>query len=99
MNKHTPGPWRIEDELSRPCQKITSAGRNIAFSPLEPDRESSSNFRLIAAAPDLLEALKLVHHEMCQIGPTNETASRIIGMIMPAILKAQTDPSETPPKS
>lgn len=62
MNKHTPGPWN--------CQRASAAGRNIICaenSPLDicvlSNRDKTqvqidANARLIAAAPELLTALK-----------------------------------------
>jgi len=64
MSKHAPGPWRAE------CVK-TSCGHAWQIGPFncciyvdhrapdEPDGvEAEANAKLIAAAPDLLEALK-----------------------------------------
>lgn len=57
--KHTPGPW-VKDrhgQLRSPQGKqvgVWDAG--IAW--VQRDEESEANARLIAAAPDLLEALK-----------------------------------------
>jgi hypothetical protein len=61
MNKHTPGPWN--------CNRASAAGREIIVSEVSPvdvavlshrdksQSEINANARLIAAAPDLLEAL------------------------------------------
>ena len=65
MSKHTPGPWRIE------CFEVT-AGPPDGFDPIwtcgccggyamagDP-LEAIANGRLIAAAPELLEACRLI---------------------------------------
>jgi len=57
---HTPGPWRIESE---PFNIWSKTGALIANcnAPMEPDQawvEGCANARLIAAAPDLLDALR-----------------------------------------
>lgn len=57
MSKRTPGPWELD-----PCGQVTQAdGRTILVSgiasPMVRTSESIANARLIAAAPDLLEAL------------------------------------------
>ena len=54
MSKHTPGPWVYDG-----CwQDIVSCdGRIIAFASLDGE-QSEYDARLIAAAPDLLEALE-----------------------------------------
>lgn len=65
MNKHTPGPWRVMD---RPENAIWVQGqpdengyREICTLPnyqLLKREQTEANARLIAAAPELLEALK-----------------------------------------
>lgn len=62
MSKHTPGPWN--------CMRASAAGREIITSEVSPvdvcvlshfnksAAEIDANARLIAAAPDLLEALE-----------------------------------------
>lgn len=68
--KHTPGPWRFEwdgDEaviLGRPtwpCERHSVRGEwQVAVTDdllCEKPEEAEANARLIAAAPDLLEAL------------------------------------------
>lgn len=55
--KHTPGPWEVRDSVD-----VYSGGRHVcdcsgADSVLHVGLENAANARLIAAAPDLLEAL------------------------------------------
>lgn len=52
--KHTPGPWRHHGEL------INSDSREIAVIPEFSSKQDSANARLIAAAPELLEALEYI---------------------------------------
>lgn len=61
---HTPGPWRIDyngedPEFAAPRIKGNSV-ENVAFIPAyeHPRAEMDANARLIAAAPELLEALR-----------------------------------------
>lgn len=66
-SKHTPGPWTLEDwphELE--CMGARLGARAVAGADrISPAvvwggiRESEANARLIAAAPDLLAALKV----------------------------------------
>lgn len=49
--KHTPGPWKIEDRVIR-----ASNGQNVAGCVVA--RMTPGDARLIAAAPDMLEALR-----------------------------------------
>ena len=56
MSTHTPGPWQTHKD----CTDIyTSSGFSICeFYSLPQNGEELANARLIASAPDLLEALK-----------------------------------------
>jgi len=62
MSKHTPGPWENSDESEggedwyREYLQIGPARIDIGRGPADP--EDRANARLIAAAPELLEALK-----------------------------------------
>jgi len=57
---HTPGPWHISNGV-----QIRSTKHQIAKVWMMRNGEGNDNARLIAAAPDLLEALKEIadHHE------------------------------------
>jgi hypothetical protein len=61
MSKHTPGPWKIEHDY-KPYVINAGAGHTICAitgtAAIRPEAEA--NARLIAAAPEMLEALKLV---------------------------------------
>lgn len=75
MNKHTPGPWNVlfddtggpftgwpsveaSDELD--CSIVHRAGFKQEYWGDLSQREAIANARLIAAAPDLLDALESV---------------------------------------
>ena len=53
--KHTPGPWEWQRPFSRNLAKCLSGGGRPLLRCIDV---SDANARLIAAAPDLLEALK-----------------------------------------
>lgn len=61
MSAHTPGPWEVGD-LDRNGQRVVRGEMEVAtcwhhcLGPLEPVMEA--NARLIAAAPDGLEAVE-----------------------------------------
>ena len=63
--KHTPGPWHINEHTSGPAFDATrvyidSGLIQVAIAERRADSlEQWANARLIAAAPELLEALKL----------------------------------------
>ena len=54
MSKHTPGPWELWGTAS-PSQVIAAENYFVAQTL---GRNDEANARLIAAAPDLLDALK-----------------------------------------
>lgn len=61
MSKHTPGPWRVVTEEGRPVVKCANdfyITNTVDAAGYESDDDTMfANARLIAAAPDLLEAL------------------------------------------
>jgi len=68
MNKHTPGPWRLNENNNWKTNPFSITVRkpgvhsttivNIPTRMTVPPQEQQANARLIAAAPDLLEALQ-----------------------------------------
>jgi hypothetical protein len=62
VSKHTPGPWHVDQTLGFPRDVYAERGFMIAtaYEVQDADNgpESCANARLMAAAPDLLEALK-----------------------------------------
>jgi hypothetical protein len=62
MDKHTPGPWRIErysDTVTRDGDRIRASNNLIVVNEVwgASLAECDANYRLVAAAPDLLQAL------------------------------------------
>ncbi len=59
---HTPGPWRFEEEPPYGKPVVMAGGYYIASTYSSPGQDPRStpeaNARLIASAPDLLEALE-----------------------------------------
>ena len=64
MSNHTPGPWEVSywcDGLGGDKPAITASGATIAIThpaPICPIEECKANANLIAAAPDMYEALE-----------------------------------------
>lgn len=82
MTKHTPGPWRVDG------RKITSDKHGLIATVDEWSPEvDAADSALIAAAPDLLEALKEIE---ALSGPT--TAGRARKIARAAIAKAESQP-------
>jgi hypothetical protein len=69
MSKHTPGPWKLD--------------RNSVLIPIAPYEwadaygGSEANARLIAAAPDLLEALQDLCDTLGECGMTEKARAAI----------------------
>lgn len=69
--KHTPGPWRIGTAPPNGEQTIgTIRGMMVAVATtgVGMEEETLANARLIAAAPELLEALKLAANALDKMG-------------------------------
>ena len=58
MNKHTPGPWSVDDNHGKRYIEPIYSNEPIAEICKKKGDEYTANARLIAAAPDLLEALE-----------------------------------------
>jgi hypothetical protein len=61
MSTHTPGPWRtrnVDDHMYLDADTWDAFARVVVVVDDEPDPEGEANARLIAAAPEMLEALK-----------------------------------------
>ena len=69
MSKHTPGPWEVNYTKATTQIKPNDGHGIVATIPVRYSKtdnlaENAANARLIAAAPELLEALKLVRHRL-----------------------------------
>jgi hypothetical protein len=66
MSKHTPGPWRVGAPGPNGCHTVGTEGglmtAMVAHSINHPEQASQAiaDARLIAAAPELLEALQAI---------------------------------------
>lgn len=61
MNKHTPGPWSIGQTTTERYPRKPIKGPNVEYIcdvEIRAQNPASDNAALIAAAPELLEALK-----------------------------------------
>jgi hypothetical protein len=90
--KHTPGPWTIDEKLEgQTC--ITSKQHGSFAEPIicrvfdsshVPLSEQDANARLIAAAPELLEALQMMANKVFGYGYgelTEDDRQRIIALL------------------
>jgi hypothetical protein len=55
MRQHTPGPWAVDTDRTILCRNVVGIADIRSWMGAE---EADANARLIAAAPELLEALK-----------------------------------------
>jgi len=96
MSKHTPGPWKVSifgDIETEKTDEYGIAIRRIAYDEGclgGGNEEDQANARLIAAAPELLEACKAVVKWAEVFGPiTSENIEPFIQQCGAAIAKAE----------
>lgn len=83
MSKHSPGPWRLDvDNLN-----VYSSGMVAQTYGHVHNGERAANARLIAAAPELLEALRICQQQLLDKVPYFTNAER--DTINSAIAKAE----------
>jgi len=93
-SKHTPGPW-MAAEMGVIANGLTTHGNFYVCSLIDPNNEEDkANARLIAAAPDMLEALKLAygrikHDDDCDWRACNCTKMDLEKVIFDSIVKAE----------
>lgn len=96
--RHTPGPWSIGDENNACCDVLLGTEHNLTCSMDRRDNntcaevisraEMLANAHLIAAAPDMLEALKDSREALRRAGTAGE-----LMVVNAAIAKATGEPS------
>jgi hypothetical protein len=96
--RHTPGPWFIGDENNACCDVLLGTEHNLTCNMDRRDNntcaevisraEMLANAHLIAAAPDMLEALKDSREALRRAGATGELL-----VVNAAIAKATGEPS------
>lgn len=72
MSKHTKGPWIVYAKPDVDCDGFDGAGTDTAYFLAVPGgyqdgAEQDANARLIAAAPELLDALKVAVRRLEEI--------------------------------
>ena len=68
-NKFTPGPWRVEHDEVQSFIVATGDDSCVAITAdkTQDFKSSSANAALIAAAPEMLEALERVESELLDV--------------------------------
>jgi hypothetical protein len=86
--QHTPGPWKFGSKAKSNFYKRNIAGADgyhVAAVSSRDDHEVDANARLISAAPELLEALKVARHMIIEDGtPIGWSVGRIDEVIAKA---------------
>ncbi len=62
--KHTPGPWRVENDLNIVVDNRGFKGCGVLGSTSIPHEERKANTTLAASAPEMLEVLKTTEAEI-----------------------------------
>ena len=91
LTKHTPGPWIIGKQDHDVITVDTANGTAICDVYVDSD-DRPANARLIAAAPDLLEALLAAHGYLVMMG--TDHADHIRGVVRDAIAAVYLDLNE-----
>jgi RNase P/RNase MRP subunit p30 len=66
---HTPGPWVAYEPTH--VGTLDEDGKTICHASVEIDDDTPANMTLIAAAPELLEALEAIHFDISSRGVVN----------------------------
>lgn len=89
--KHTPGPWTLEYDYSL-VMPAKDGNHIVTGGPIGPDEasreEKRANARLIAAAPELLEAIELLSKILFNTHPLSVDQEHVKLIINSAIQKA-----------
>lgn len=88
---HTPGPWDCDGTevyAEHLCVSIAYRTRTCDEGNWMPNEEVEANARLIAAAPELLEAARLANQELIDLGQ-GSSASPALRALWSAIAKAE----------
>lgn len=97
--KHTPGPWTVEHDgpslafVTAKAETITGAKWGIVCSVTSDFEHGEANARLIAAAPELLEALEWARDHLNNLehseGGLNPGEEHVREKVLAAIAKAK----------
>ena len=103
MSKHTKGPWKVltnpqyEDHSGNDIFEIHSANDEVICSFESGDGETEVAAHLMAAAPDMLEALQMVRSLFVAVSQLSKATSgdqNIFETIEKAIAKAEGEENE-----
>ena len=88
MSKHNSGPWKITHTALNSYRVSDSTGWGVAI--VLKDVNDKANAHLIAAAPQMLEALEAAYEHICPDGdPLDAREFEVCGKIEAAIAAAK----------
>lgn len=88
MGKCTPGLWHVRDGAEVGEYHVCAPGHTVAVCDARPPEECEANARLIAAAPELLEACKKSLEWLEGIDPEQEKKNDGLDNLRQTIAKA-----------
>lgn len=93
MSAHTPGPWIVDDGTKWGfCTVAHVDSKRIVFNEARGTvalGDPEADARLIAAAPDLYDALNALVTSLDCIGRTKEDWDRVLNKALSALAKAE----------
>ena len=93
--KHTPGPWQLKKAITANSNEYTFAiGKAKWGSPNIAIADTQENGCLIAAAPELLEALKHARHRLQKMQSEGYPQDQTLSMVESALAKAEGEENE-----
>lgn len=76
--KHTPGPWKSDLRKSPSCSYLIGSGGEIVLEITPECLPSKSDARLLAAAPEMLDKLKVALRRLIE---KSDDSNRDLGLI------------------
>ena len=89
MTAHTPGPWKVDQDRPHMAFVMDRPNVFITVDCRENFGDAGPYARLIAAAPELLEALERMEWEFTRIAAPNAESLSLIIAARAAIAKAK----------
>ena len=86
--KHTPGPWKVYEDSHSDAYEVMPDQCDVGDTIAVYGRTRKANARLIAAAPDLLRALKVLTLE-AGAGLIGDADPKALAQAREAIAKAE----------
>jgi len=88
--KHTPGPWKVDPDYLEEviCSEFVSI---LPYCTSGFEEEAEANAKLIAAAPEMLEALKTVDLFLNEVHISHTNESKLSLALVKKVIKKATE--------